>query len=302
MANPSSQSFKAKGLHLTSTVIPFKPDGDYEYHDQFLLVPHEAIRRDMLRAKNALINFNVVVNPWKANFFHYWWHKFFSSFVRHHHHVEEEYVMKYYVQTKGEKIPERFSEDHGTLLARIDTVDRVSSELAALVAQHGTPSEADPIHEQITAKSLELVKEYNDFNDHMLLHLAEEEEYFPEIFKKHGTKVAKEIENRIVSHIVNHCGESGKLVNAAVLTSMGITYQIAMTYHEDDLPYWAGEDVRTTFLSQVPYPVKRYLFPRYIVRYNRMKGIINAIAHDEDVTLKFNVVADNHANCGCIIA
>lgn len=44
---------------LTSTAVPEASDKDYEWNVASLLIPHEALRRELMRAKGALNNMSM---------------------------------------------------------------------------------------------------------------------------------------------------------------------------------------------------------------------------------------------------
>ena len=43
-----------KKLELTSTAVKPRDDGNYEYYEVHLLIPHEAIRRENVKFQNAV--------------------------------------------------------------------------------------------------------------------------------------------------------------------------------------------------------------------------------------------------------
>ena len=44
---------------LTSTAVPEASDKNYEWHMSSLLIPHEALRRELMRANGALNNMSM---------------------------------------------------------------------------------------------------------------------------------------------------------------------------------------------------------------------------------------------------
>jgi hypothetical protein len=70
---------------LTSTVIPVNYDGEYSYEYFSMLLPHEALRREMTRAESAVKAMNVNIHPWKAKRYNEWLKSFFLPIVHDHH-------------------------------------------------------------------------------------------------------------------------------------------------------------------------------------------------------------------------
>lgn len=53
---------------LTSRIITKRNDNNYKACECHLLFPHEAIRREFIRADQALSNINVIAHPWYDNY------------------------------------------------------------------------------------------------------------------------------------------------------------------------------------------------------------------------------------------
>lgn len=89
---------KPDKIDLTSTVIAQKES--YPWHEKMILVPHEAIRRELLRAERAINVMDAVNNPWHAIIFEAWLSDFFFPAVHEHHYIEEnvsKYVRHYHI-------------------------------------------------------------------------------------------------------------------------------------------------------------------------------------------------------------
>lgn len=65
-------------VYLTSTVVPQTETGDYFWSQTEFLFPHEAIRRELLRAEHALENADIAKETWKAYAFGRWYTQFFD--------------------------------------------------------------------------------------------------------------------------------------------------------------------------------------------------------------------------------
>lgn len=74
-------------INLTSTVI--EPKESYPWHEKMMLIPHEAIRRELLRAEKALNLMDAVNYPWHATQFNTWLSEYFFPALHEHHYVED---------------------------------------------------------------------------------------------------------------------------------------------------------------------------------------------------------------------
>ena len=65
------------------------PGRTLDFAEQAFLIPHEAIRCEMLTFSRLLPYLNFEVQPWKAHFVNEWLTKFFIPAVHEHHDLEE---------------------------------------------------------------------------------------------------------------------------------------------------------------------------------------------------------------------
>ena len=88
---------------ISSTVI--LPGTTIDYAEEAFLIPHEAIRCEMLTFTRLLPYLNFDVHPWKAHYVREWLVKFFIPAVHEHHDLEEHLVFPYYAKL-GVVIPD----------------------------------------------------------------------------------------------------------------------------------------------------------------------------------------------------
>ena len=69
-----------------------------DYADEAFLLPHEAIRCEMLTFSRLLPYLNFEVHPWKAHFVKEWLLKFFIPAIHEHHDLEEHLVFPEYAK------------------------------------------------------------------------------------------------------------------------------------------------------------------------------------------------------------
>ena len=81
---------------ISSTVI--LTGAKLDYADEAFLIPHEAIRCEMLTFTRLLPYLNFDVHPWKAHYVKEWLVKFFIPAVHEHHDLEEHLVFPEYTK------------------------------------------------------------------------------------------------------------------------------------------------------------------------------------------------------------
>lgn len=81
--------------NLTSTVVNSSPEGVYSYPYKAVLIPHEAMRREMLRAKHAIDNFDPWKHSWKADYLNEWYNGFFLPLMQNCHLIGKTIFLPY---------------------------------------------------------------------------------------------------------------------------------------------------------------------------------------------------------------
>ena len=82
--------------YLISETIPQTSDGNYEWYQNELLMSHETIRREFLRAEHALNSLDVQRHPWQITCFYVWFSEFFSRIIDIQHEAEDEILAPHY--------------------------------------------------------------------------------------------------------------------------------------------------------------------------------------------------------------
>ena len=191
---------------LTSKVVQESPDKNYSWHEACLLVPHEAIRREFMRAQGALNNMNVIKHPWQILYFNKWVKEYFHPAIHEHHMAEEEILYATYTEVANDSpSPDNQVADHFFLDDFLTHNIKVADKLLTLVTQyhnsnnisstdtsssknqHPLTSSSTPSHttsnttavvvtkEDVIAVETELKQSYTTFIEFMMDHLAEEE-------------------------------------------------------------------------------------------------------------------------------
>lgn len=177
MATPTPAP--APKITLLSKSIPPQEDGEYTYAQKSLMIPHEALRREMNFGLNALNHLDASKHPWKAHCFHNWLSTFLGPAIHGHHDLEENCFFAYYKKL-GANVPEKQSSDHKTLIQLLTTALETSSKMLNLVILGG--DNAEPLRAAVE----ELKTSYSAMVTHMLDHLDEEDAYWPAEVAKFG--------------------------------------------------------------------------------------------------------------------
>ena len=110
---------KGREVFITSTVIGQNRDekGEIVWYEVDWLIPHETIRREILRCEHGLARTNVVATPWKARVLNIWMNDFFLPAIHAHHNVEETIVGPFY-QKLGAPAAEWGEGDHTHVVSK----------------------------------------------------------------------------------------------------------------------------------------------------------------------------------------
>ncbi len=201
-------------LQLTSTVVHPTTDGSYPFHVIGFLIPHEMLRRELLRVELALQHglHDTYYHPWKVIALKEWTLDFFLPLLHTHHYIEDNILFPFYMSLNV-IAPERQAEDHITLLSRMNRVKLAIEGLMSLVKgeervrdkngnnnldnsthskqSNESISEMEPERLEkllrIVLKQEELVKdEMMHLADNMRDHFSEEEAFWPALLEQCG--------------------------------------------------------------------------------------------------------------------
>lgn len=166
-----------------------------DWADAGLLIPHEAIRRQMkmmVQSVNAMPDDSPddKDEAWKITLFSQWFIDYFYDSV-HEHHDAEENIYFPWMKTKT-TIPEKeFSGSHVELMSAMDNIKKICAQI---LSKQG---------KGCGALVAELKKDVPKFDADMRAHLKEEEETVPELLRNNFTH---EEEGVIVEQILQAGG------------------------------------------------------------------------------------------------
>lgn len=239
--NLSGIDFKKSGSpaiadKLTSDVFSddFPP---MDWADVGLLIPHEAIRRQMTAMVDsvaALPDDSTDDSAWKVTLFAEWYCDYFYDTVEEHHDAEEKIYFPW-IKEKAEYPEKEFSKSHEELVAAMTIIKDVCEKILN--------KKGSDCAEEITS----LKEKIPAFNTDMRQHLKEEEQTIPAILRENFTQ---EEEGKIVEKIL----QAGGLTMAKVFLPA-----VVLAIQE-----WATKDFYEQFLASMPPPIKHLLFKYYL--------------------------------------
>jgi hypothetical protein len=265
-------------IHFTSKAIPASADGYYSYDQLSFLFPHEPIRYEMNRAKNAIEKMNLEQHPWKGYYLNVWLREFLIPVIEDHHESEEKIFDPSY-EVLGVAIPERIKNGHKSLTAAITQLKTTLAELTGIL-----DSGIEDHKEEARSKFDSLKNSYNDFYNLTVDHLADEEAFWPEVIRKHGEEKYREIHTAMHRDAKNQA--SGKLFIMSVFDAMGYEFDINTPTHQPGETRWCGtKQLEEAIINKIPYFVRSWIFPPYNRQYQYYKRLILAAATATEDTL-----------------
>eukprot|EP00563_Minutocellus_polymorphus_P018128 CAMPEP_0197726070 /NCGR_PEP_ID=MMETSP1434-20131217/13382_1 /TAXON_ID=265543 /ORGANISM="Minutocellus polymorphus, Strain CCMP3303" /LENGTH=300 /DNA_ID=CAMNT_0043311883 /DNA_START=31 /DNA_END=933 /DNA_ORIENTATION=+ len=242
--NLSGIDFKKSGSpaiadKLTSDVFSddFPP---MDWADVGLLIPHEAIRRQMTAMAESVAALPDAATDdsdqtaWKATLFAEWYCDYFFDTVEEHHDAEEKIYFPW-IKEKAAYPEKEFSKSHEELFATLTTIKEVCEKILN--------KKGKDCAEEIAS----LKDKVPTFNTDMRQHLKEEEQTIPAILRENFTQ---EEEGVIIEKILQAGGLSmTKVFLPAVVLAM---------------QEWASKGFYDQFLESMPPPIKHLLFKYYL--------------------------------------
>ena len=250
-------------LGCLSTVL--HPNGPW--YDRHLLIPHEAIRYDMLLMERILQpQYFQPTRTWKVKRFFSWYHTYFLTPVHHHHEAEEKLYFPFILQKPGVVMPERLTDDHVTLLKQLDDIAAMQQKFAATMDSS-----------QLEGLAAELRQRTSDVCNNMRDHLAEEERIVPPLLRDNFTETET-------------LGVTGKIIGSRGLDNFYLVPNELICQRR------AGGNESVEYLMSLMPGVMRTHYRKFSVTWYSVEQLayINEIAVDSDTEPK---VAKAHG-CG----
>ena len=286
---------------LTSTAIQEKANGKYDWYELELLLPHEAIRIEFLRAEMAINNMEPIKNPWHILSIHRWFVEFLLPSIHEHHDLEEEVLGPFYANL-GENVEFGQSHKHDELLQQMkDFLDK-SKDLCLLVT---TPTAPFLL---LLEKEEKFRSSFHSLKNNMFAHLHEEELYWPGVLQKHGLERAAICQNLLSKRGFGKKGADYRAFKAfagAVFYNAGSGRRIEKSKLPtvasvpgtlQELPPWCAKEVIEGVKVRVPLVARLFILPSWQRQYERKwKRLIESVSaadhhHKESAKHRFETI------------
>lgn len=210
-----------------------------DWADIGLLIPHEAIRREMTAMEKSVESLPGKLDKktaWKGNLFSTWYIDYFHQSVHDHHHNEEETYFPW-IATRVE-LPPKLEKSHEVLVA---AMDKIKSTCEKILENKGVGC---------SSEIADLKKAVPAFVTDMRLHLREEEECIPDLLR---TNFTQKEEEEIVQQILQKGGmDEVRCFLPSILLAM---------------KEWAAPEFYSGFVGSMPPPVSGPLLQEFLPDY-----------------------------------
>ena len=137
-------------LGPTTTVCP-PVNGESPYYERALLVPHEALRFNLLLLERAVQpQYLQVSRQWKVKRVSRWYRERFLPFLHDHHDIEENIIFPRYRQTKGVVVPATINTDHAALLKQLNDISALLQKMETTMDEKPLQEMAEDLRKQVT--------------------------------------------------------------------------------------------------------------------------------------------------------
>jgi iron-sulfur cluster repair protein YtfE (RIC family) len=226
--------------HLTSTAVTATPDLYLDAAGIGLLIPHEGLRHEMIRADKLLRLHFRPQSPEHVRIFYVWFDEFFYPSLHEHHDSEENVfvprIREFFARTKSMTLAD-FGDPSVTMKTQHQELAR---RLEAVKNCRHAPAD--------------LVSTWKEFFSYMLDHLEEEERVWPPVMRAVGTEEMRSIEKEIVDHGRKHGGKAFSMFFGAI---------------HDAMLVWATQSYYDKFMSSMPGFVICMIVPGWIRDYRQ---------------------------------
>jgi hemerythrin superfamily protein len=211
-----------------------------DWADVGLLIPHEAIRRQMTmmcQSAAAMPRSPGKDERWKITMFSSWFVDYFFVSVEEHHDAEEKIYFPW-IKSKTEYPEKVFSKSHEDLIAAMTVIKDACNEILQ--------KEGNGCKDQVAL----LKKNVPEFETEMRAHLKEEEETIPQALRDNFTE---EENDKTVEKILQGGGFAlmKKFLPAVILSTQD----------------WATPEFYEDFIGSIPLPIKhlaiKYFIPNF---------------------------------------
>eukprot|EP01039_Chlorochromonas_danica_P009618 gene9618-10633_t len=260
---------KMPEFNLTSRVINSVDNGIYPFYDAELLYSHEALRREIDHAQEALRNFDITVHPWKVFVFNRWLVRFFIPVLKLHYEIQDTIVYPFYLDL-GAILPEEAAAQHAAVLSGLQPVTEKVDETIKLV-------KGNHLYEA-SLLARELSGDFDRWAATALDLFAKEEGAWPAVYQKFGQSTLDKVTSKVVFKGLQN--KDYQVYLASILNAAG--YQLRGYPLLAFEKAWTGAALQDRFLFTLPNFVRVGLLPVWNKRYHTYKSLIISVTGDVD--------------------
>jgi len=241
---------------ILSPVVADVPVQDFQWYHKSLLIPHEPIRHELATLRKLCSDWDTTTfTKSKFNTFFKWYNTYIYKLV-HHHHDTEEKVFFPWLESRMD-IPKRYTEDHETLISRLD-------DIRDLQAKYANSNDMGQFLEELKRQSVEL-------EESMIEHLNAEEEMVIPALRDHFTE--KE-----------HDATVDRIMKSAAIGEVATMLPWILS----GIERWGGQKEVDIFFKNVPLPIrfiaKGVWVPNYTAKREKLFAIL--LQQDSDIPMK----------------
>lgn len=252
---------------LTSASIRESSTGDFSFEDIALLAPHEAIRRETIRAMSAIECLDIDRNPWKARSFAIWFRDFYIQCIKDHHDNEENIMFPFYRKLMASNIPQNQIDDHEKLTTLLSSILDLAIDAEASV----TNGETQDI---LVAKKETLKTIFTAYKEALFAHLAEEETFWPPVILKFGKIQFEKMHGLIIAAGGIPPSHAAQMISCSVMNALGININGVPAQTIGDIAPWCNEKLAKEFYNDIPWIARAFFFPCWNRKYFMYKNMI----------------------------
>jgi len=253
---------------LTSVSIQCSPSGSYSFDEIALLAPHEAIRRETIRAEWAIQCLDIESNPWKARNFAVWVREFYAECIKDHHDNEEKIMFPFYRKLMiMSDIPQNQLLDHEKLTLLLSRILFLADDMESAV----NIGELTVI---LIAKKEMLQTVFAEYKEILFAHLADEETFWPQVILKNGKDQFEKMHQQIVIAGGIPPSHAARMIGCSVINALGVSIDDIPAESIGDIAPWCNEKLGKEFYANIPWIARAFFFPCWNRKYQRYKTMI----------------------------
>ena len=172
---------ESQHIELLSSSIRKKDSGDYPFHERILLTFLEPLRRDFMRGRRAVANFDPERYAWQAYYVHVWIREYLVPYIILFQEAQDKFIIPYYSRDRTFDFPPALANKDEYVYATCQRVKHLAEEIYRIVKK-GDPGEIHTVP-QLTDELKLLLPQ---LLDHMIDYYNVLELFMPPVYEYAG--------------------------------------------------------------------------------------------------------------------